>query len=142
MFGNASLMILLTQKVMNRIVCLGTGSLPGPVSELHAVKLTNNSVTLEWSAPHDGSEVEDYIVYFQQVTNATMHEISLALEEVRAEIMIRLSIRVRFLLIFCILKGLSPCAVYGVIPGGCTVKKHACNFALHLDLCPASMIIR
>ncbi|XP_065215789.1 Ig-like and fibronectin type-III domain-containing protein 1 isoform X2 [Planococcus citri] len=59
----------------------GTGQLPGPVSELHAVKLKNNSVTLEWSSPKDGSDVQDYVVHYQQVTNATMHEISLTLEQ-------------------------------------------------------------
>lgn len=64
------------------MIFTGTGLLPGPVTELHVVKMKNNTVTLEWSAPKDGSEVKDYVMHYQQVTNATMHEISLALEQV------------------------------------------------------------
>ncbi|XKL66935.1 hypothetical protein PGB90_010355 [Kerria lacca] len=59
----------------------GSGLLPGPVTELQALKLKNNSVILEWSAPKDGSEVKDYVVHYQQVTNGTVHETSLILDK-------------------------------------------------------------
>lgn len=52
------------------------------MTELQVLKLKNNSVTLEWSAPKDGSEVKDYVVHYQQVTNITMHETSLMLDQV------------------------------------------------------------
>jgi hypothetical protein len=53
---------------------LGTGLLPGPVSELHAIAVTNASVTLQWEAPTDGSNVTDYEVHYQQLDNTSMHE--------------------------------------------------------------------
>lgn len=52
----------------------GTGLLPGPVSELHATAVTNTSITLQWEAPTDGSNVTDYEVHYQQLDNTSMHE--------------------------------------------------------------------
>lgn len=52
----------------------GTGLLPGPISELHATTVTNTSVTLQWEAPTDGSNVTDYVVHYQQLDNTSMHE--------------------------------------------------------------------
>jgi hypothetical protein len=52
----------------------GTGLLPGPTSELHATTVTNSSVTLQWEAPTDESNVTDYVVNYQQLDNTSMHE--------------------------------------------------------------------
>lgn len=58
-----------------RYICVpGTGLLPGPISELHAAAVTNTSVTLQWEAPTDGSNVTDYVVNYQQLDNTSMHE--------------------------------------------------------------------
>lgn len=58
-----------------RVICIpGTGLLPGPVSELHATAVTNTSVTLQWEAPTDGSNVTEYEVHYQQLDNTSMHE--------------------------------------------------------------------
>ena len=57
------------------IICVpGTGLLPGPISELHATTVTNTSVTLQWEAPTDGSNVTDYVVHYQQLDNTSLHE--------------------------------------------------------------------
>jgi hypothetical protein len=56
-------------------ICVpGTGLLPGPISELHATTVTNTSVTLQWEAPTDGSNLTDYVVHYQQLDNTSMHE--------------------------------------------------------------------
>lgn len=47
----------------------GTGLLPGPVSELHATELTDNSVTISW-APPERSNVTDYVVFYEKVDDA------------------------------------------------------------------------
>jgi hypothetical protein len=61
-------------RVLRVIYVPGTGLLPGPVSELHATAVTNTSVTLQWEAPTDGSNVTDYEVHYQQLDNTSMHE--------------------------------------------------------------------
>lgn len=52
----------------------GAESLPGPISELHATEITDSSVKLDWEPPTDGSNITDYVVYYQQVDNTSMHE--------------------------------------------------------------------
>ncbi|XP_069682867.1 Ig-like and fibronectin type-III domain-containing protein 1 isoform X2 [Periplaneta americana] len=52
----------------------GTGLLPGPISELHASAVTDSSVSLQWEAPSDGSNVTDYVVHYQKLDNTSMHE--------------------------------------------------------------------
>ncbi|XP_046473967.1 Ig-like and fibronectin type-III domain-containing protein 2 isoform X1 [Neodiprion pinetum] len=60
----------------NIVQCLeeGVDTLPGPISELHATEITDSSVKLDWEPPTDGSNVTDYIVYYQKVDNTSMHE--------------------------------------------------------------------
>ncbi|KAK4873942.1 hypothetical protein RN001_013302 [Aquatica leii] len=58
----------------------GTGLLPGPISELHATVTTDDSISLEWEGPDDGSNVTDYIVFYQKVDNTSMHETLLKLD--------------------------------------------------------------
>ncbi|XP_039279825.1 Ig-like and fibronectin type-III domain-containing protein 2 [Nilaparvata lugens] len=57
----------------------GTGVLPGPVEELHAVHVTENDVTIRWEPPKD-SNVTDYVVHYKKVDNTSMHETSLKLD--------------------------------------------------------------
>ncbi|XP_063243751.1 Ig-like and fibronectin type-III domain-containing protein 1 isoform X2 [Bacillus rossius redtenbacheri] len=53
----------------------GTGLLPGPVLELHATRVTNNSVALQWEPPSDsnvsGHEILQYVVYYKRVDNSS-----------------------------------------------------------------------
>jgi len=60
-----SIKMLLTCK----IDVLGAGTLPGPVRELHAVQVTNHSVTLIWEAPadNDGPKPSGYEVRFKNL---------------------------------------------------------------------------
>nr|XP_022900341.1 Ig-like and fibronectin type-III domain-containing protein 2 [Onthophagus taurus] len=58
----------------------GTGKLPGPVSDLHADVLEDNSVVLEWEPPTDGSQVIDYEIHYQKVDNMSIHETLLKLD--------------------------------------------------------------
>jgi Fibronectin type III domain. len=68
-------------------ICVpGTGLLPGPVSELHATTVTNTSVTLQWEAPTDGSNITDYVVHYQQLDNTSMHETVQKLKDVSTDI--------------------------------------------------------
>lgn len=60
----------------------GTGKLPGPVGDMHAVKLTNNSVSLVWYPPNDQSNVTTYVVHYQKVDNGTVHENTIKLDKV------------------------------------------------------------
>jgi hypothetical protein len=61
----------------------GTGILPGPVSELHAVKITDTEVTLTWEAPSEGKNITtDYVVHYKKVDNTSMHETVLKLDNV------------------------------------------------------------
>jgi len=71
-------------------LCSGTGLLPGPISELHATTVTNTSVTLQWEAPTDGSNVTDYVVHYQQLDNTSMHETVQKLRDVSTD---RMSLR-------------------------------------------------
>ncbi|XP_075234927.1 Ig-like and fibronectin type-III domain-containing protein 1 [Lycorma delicatula] len=52
----------------------GTGLLPGPVDELHAIHVNDTEVTLHWEPPKDGSNVTDYVIHYKKVDNTTMHE--------------------------------------------------------------------
>ncbi|KAG8229762.1 hypothetical protein J437_LFUL007060 [Ladona fulva] len=68
--------------VGNIVQCFeeGTGLLPGPIEELHATAVSDNSVTLFWEPPQDGSNVTDYVVHYQKMDNTSMHEILLKLD--------------------------------------------------------------
>ena len=67
--------VMYTILTVDYIICVpGTGLLPGPISELHATTVTNTSVTLQWEAPTDSSNVTDYVVNYQQLDNTSMHE--------------------------------------------------------------------
>lgn len=46
----------------------GTGLLPGPPRELHAL-VNSNSVFLDWSTPQDGANATSYVVYWQKIDN-------------------------------------------------------------------------
>lgn len=60
----------------------GTGLLPGPVRELHAIRLTSTSVTLKWEPPLAGSTAaSDYVVHYQKVQNISMYETVLKLDQ-------------------------------------------------------------
>lgn len=60
----------------------GTGKLPGPVGELHAVAVTDSEVTLTWEPPSDNSNVTDYVINYKKVDNTSMHETLLKLDNV------------------------------------------------------------
>lgn len=60
----------------------GTELLPGPVSELHTTSVDDNSISIQWEAPSDGSNVTEYIVNYQKVDNTSMHETIMKLENV------------------------------------------------------------
>jgi len=64
-------------------VFTGTGKLPGPVSDMRAVKLTNSTVSLVWNPPSDNSNVTSYMVHYQKVNNVTVHENTIKLDQVR-----------------------------------------------------------
>ncbi|XP_060866861.1 Ig-like and fibronectin type-III domain-containing protein 1 [Metopolophium dirhodum] len=59
----------------------GTGKLPGPVGDMHAVKLTNSSVSLVWNPPNDNSNVTSFVVHYQKVNNSTVHENTIKLDQ-------------------------------------------------------------
>lgn len=58
----------------NLLLITGTGLLPGPVDELHAIHVNDTEVTLHWEPPKDGSNVTDYVIHYKKVDNTTMHE--------------------------------------------------------------------
>lgn len=58
----------------------GTGKLPGPVGELHAVAVTDSEVTLTWEPPSDNSNITDYVIHYKKVDNTSMHETLLKLD--------------------------------------------------------------
>ncbi|XP_054267567.1 Ig-like and fibronectin type-III domain-containing protein 1 [Macrosteles quadrilineatus] len=58
----------------------GTGLLPGPVQELHAVYVTDSEVTLTWEPPSDNSNVTDYVIHYNKVDNTSTHETLLKLD--------------------------------------------------------------
>ncbi|XP_018897907.2 Ig-like and fibronectin type-III domain-containing protein 1 isoform X1 [Bemisia tabaci] len=58
----------------------GTGKIPGPVVDLHATKITNSSVTLQWEVPIEGSNYTDFVVHCQRVDNTSTYETVLKLE--------------------------------------------------------------
>ncbi|KAG7312486.1 hypothetical protein JYU34_001998 [Plutella xylostella] len=47
----------------------GTGLLPGPPRELHAIQSKDGVVSLDWVAPTDGANATSYIVHWQKVSN-------------------------------------------------------------------------
>lgn len=53
----------------NIMMCLeeGVGVLPGPVSSLHATKVSNEGVTLIWQAPEDEPKATMYQLHYQMV---------------------------------------------------------------------------
>ncbi|XP_077284865.1 Ig-like and fibronectin type-III domain-containing protein 2 isoform X2 [Arctopsyche grandis] len=57
----------------------GTGLLPGPIEELHATKVTGNSIDIQWLAPSDTTNITGYIVYYQKVDNTSAYETPLKL---------------------------------------------------------------
>eukprot|EP00102_Acyrthosiphon_pisum_P023276 XP_016660486.1 PREDICTED: Ig-like and fibronectin type-III domain-containing protein 2 [Acyrthosiphon pisum] len=59
----------------------GTGKLPGPVGDMHAVKLTNSSVSLVWNPPNDNNNVTSFVVHYQKVNNSTVHENTIKLDQ-------------------------------------------------------------
>lgn len=60
----------------------GTGLLPGPVQELHAVDVSDSEVLLSWEPPSDHSNVTDYVIHYNKVDNTSMHETLLKLDNV------------------------------------------------------------
>ncbi|CAB3252923.1 unnamed protein product [Arctia plantaginis] len=48
----------------------GTGLLPGPPRELHAV-VSSSKVFLDWAAPQDGANATGYVVHWQKIDNNT-----------------------------------------------------------------------
>lgn len=54
----------------NIVLCFeeGTGLLPGPIGELHASSISNNSITISWKPPAK-SNVTDYLVYYDKLEN-------------------------------------------------------------------------
>lgn len=58
----------------------GTDLLPGPISELHATKITDSEVELTWEPPSGGANVSDYIIHYSAVDNTSIHETLLKLE--------------------------------------------------------------
>lgn len=67
---------------LNLFYHLGTGLLPGPISELHVIAVSNSSVTLKWEPPADSSNVTDYVIHYQKVDNTSIHETLLKLDNV------------------------------------------------------------
>lgn len=61
----------------------GTGLLPGPIEELHAIKISSNIISIQWSPPSDTSNITGYIVYYQKVDNTSAYETPLKLKNVR-----------------------------------------------------------
>ncbi|XP_050529397.1 Ig-like and fibronectin type-III domain-containing protein 1 isoform X2 [Daktulosphaira vitifoliae] len=59
----------------------GTGKLPGPVGDMHVVKLTNTSVSLAWNPPNDNSSFTNFVVHYQKVNNVTVHENTIKLDQ-------------------------------------------------------------
>lgn len=52
----------------------GTGLLPAPIDELHALATTDSSVRIQWMAPSKSNNITGYVVHFQKVDNMTIHE--------------------------------------------------------------------
>lgn len=45
---------------------IGTGLIPGPIIQLRATSITDNSVTLMWQPPVDGT-VDQYVVHYSMI---------------------------------------------------------------------------
>lgn len=68
---------------MNNLFFTGTGRLPGPISELHALEITDTEITLTWKPPTEGANVTDYLINYKKVDNTSIHETILKLDNVR-----------------------------------------------------------
>lgn len=75
---------------------LGTGQIPGPITNLHVALVTNTTVTLKWlpyqetsvninNSSGSDADVEslDYLVQYGKVNNMTMYETVVKLEHVK-----------------------------------------------------------
>lgn len=60
----------------------GSDKLPGPVGDMRAIKLTNNSVSLVWNPPSDNSNVTSYVVHYEKVNNYSIQENAIQLDQV------------------------------------------------------------
>ncbi|XP_064105777.1 Ig-like and fibronectin type-III domain-containing protein 1 isoform X2 [Macrobrachium nipponense] len=65
----------------NIMMCLeeGVGVLPGPVTILHATKVTDNSVTLVWQEPQEGPNATMYQLHYQSVDKHSASHVVFAL---------------------------------------------------------------
>lgn len=57
----------------------GSDHIPGPVEDLHATRVTNTSISLEWIPSRETSnssdnQIDDYLVQYDKVNNMTMYE--------------------------------------------------------------------
>jgi len=57
----------------------GTGLLPGPVDQLHATDITDNSISISWQPPTD-SNYSSFVIHYQKVENTTVVETALKLD--------------------------------------------------------------
>jgi Fibronectin type III domain len=73
----------------NIIQCLeeGTGNIPGPIENLQATSVTNNSISLSWSVFQNDTDnsqyqadVKDFLVQYGKVNNMTMYETVIKLD--------------------------------------------------------------
>lgn len=58
---------------------LGTGLIPGPVIQLHATSIADDSLTLIWQPPLDGS-VNHYVVHYSMIDELASKAIATAFE--------------------------------------------------------------
>jgi hypothetical protein len=71
----------------NIIQCFeeGTGNIPGPIENLHATSVTNNSISLSWTPFDNDTEntqigFKDFLVQYGKVDNMTMYETVIKLD--------------------------------------------------------------
>lgn len=77
----------------------GTGNIPGPVEDLHATKVTNDSISLEWSPNVEDANGNatygnvkktkniDFVIQYGKVNNMTMYETVVKMDNVSDIIM-------------------------------------------------------
>ncbi|XP_068232541.1 LOW QUALITY PROTEIN: myomesin-3-like, partial [Palaemon carinicauda] len=65
----------------NIMMCLeeGVGVLPGPITTLHATKVTDDSVTLVWQEPQEGPNATMYQLHYQSVDKHSASHVVFAL---------------------------------------------------------------
>lgn len=75
--------------VGNIIQCFeeGTGNIPGPIEDLHAVSVTNSTISLAWAASEDDlnntdAKTIDFSVQYGKVDGMTLYETVVKLENV------------------------------------------------------------